>query len=250
MKKLKILLIILSICFLTGCSASYNLNINDTSIKETVNLSMNNSEYNEFFKDNNNKYINMYYDDENNFAEDGSILPLPKVTYYNFSKNDSSNTVSFTGTFDYDSYNRSTIRTMGFKTTKFLVTDNKLSFATSAGFTFPHDELTKLTINITSPYKVITSNADKTSGNTSTWTITKDNSSSKYIFIEYEKETKNNDETNKEENKEEVKTDDNTPIEKEKLPIKLILMIISLILLIGFMISLVFIYKFKKNNNV
>lgn len=237
MKKIKFLLVILSLSFLTGCTASYNLTIDDNSVKEMTKIVMNNNEYETFLSDNNNKYFNMYFDDENNVGEEGLELPISGVSYYKFSQNDSTNTISYTGDFTYNNFKRSTIRTLGFKNTKFVSSDNSISITTSSGFTFPYEELTELTVNITSPYKVNYTNADKTNGNTLTWVINKNNANTKSISVTYI-------------TKEEELIINDKEEEKEKMPFKLILMIILLVLLVGFMISLIFVYKFKKNNNV
>ena len=57
MKKIKILGILILIIFLNGCSATYSLNISDSTINESLSIKMNNSEFATFMENNNNKYV-------------------------------------------------------------------------------------------------------------------------------------------------------------------------------------------------
>ena len=237
MKKFKILIIVLLTYLLTGCTANYTLTISGNSIEEKTTIYMNNDEYTKFSSNNDNQYINMYIDDEYNTAEEGTQLPLPKVTYYDFKKNDTLNTATYTGNFKFGDYKRSSIHTLGFKTAKIQKTDNKISINTSTGFTFPYDEITEVTINIVSSYNVSYSNADLVSGDTLTWKINRTNAKNKYISVSYQTNTS-------------TTTDNNINKEAKKTNIKLILMIGASVILIGFTIFLILLHKYRKTNNV
>lgn len=250
MKRFKILVILLITYFLTGCTVSYNLNINEDSIKEETIINMNSDEYTEFSSNKDNEYINMYVDDENNTAEEGASLPLPNVTYYTFKKNNNAYTATYTGNFNLNNYKRSSIRSMGFQTVKLYKKDNKLIIKSSTEFTFPYDNISEVVINITSPYTVSYSNADSVNGNTLTWRINETNAKYKFISAEYNTNkddttdnSTNNDVDNNSSNID--KTDDN-----KKIDYKLVLMISGLVILVGFMVFLVLLFKYKKTNSV
>jgi len=86
MKNIRLLLLLFCLCFLTGCTAEYNLEITSSQFKESTTISMNQSEFQKFTSDSNNQYFNMYYDDENDQASEGTQKPLPNVKYYDYSE--------------------------------------------------------------------------------------------------------------------------------------------------------------------
>ena len=155
MKNLKFIILVIPLLLLSGCTATYNLEITNTRFNENVIINMNKNEYNDFTSDENNKYANMYYDDTHNSGEEGVELPIPGVKYYDYTENASNNIVQFSGEFSYEDYNRSTMATRGFNSVKITGNDEELHMQTSTGFTFLYDGLTRVNIRITSPYKVM-----------------------------------------------------------------------------------------------
>ena len=195
MKKIKFLFLLISLCFMTGCTATYDLNITANGFKEKLVVSMNNSEYTAFLSDNNNKYVNMYYDDPNNIGTDGVKLPLPGVKYYDFSSNDNNKSVVYSGSFSEDNFDRSSMLVSGFSSVKVSGNSDEIHLKSSKGFMFLYDELTSVKVRITSPYRVLYSNADAVSGNTLVWNITKANAANKVISVDYSKNDEPNYET-------------------------------------------------------
>lgn len=213
MKKIKILGILILIIFLNGCSATYSLNISDSTINESLSLKMNNSEFATFMENNNNKYVNMYFDDSNNIASEGVTLPLEGVKYYDCSIDDTLEEVTFSGQFKYNDFSRSSILKTGFNDVEFIVRNNEMHISTSEGFSFLNENLNSVKIIISSDFEVMYSNADKIESNNLIWFIDKTNYSTKKIKIDYKlvksSLTENIDD------KDEDQKDDNVPGEKE-----------------------------------
>lgn len=193
MKRIKLVLLCLLVIFVSGCTATYDLNITSSSFEESVTLNMNSKEYFEFMSDDNNSYVKMYYDDPNDVGSDGVDLPIEGVKYYDFISDDVANNVKFSGKFDYDEFNRSSLIRYGFNSTKLSFNSDEMHIKTSTGFTFLYDELKSLKVRVTSPYKVMYSNADSVDGNTLIWNITKSNASKKFIAIDYSLNNKSSD---------------------------------------------------------
>lgn len=185
MKKIKILGMLIIIFILTGCSATYNLNISENAISESLSLIMNNNEFDTFMENNNNKYVNMYFDDSNNIASEGVTLPLEGVKYYDCSIDDNLKEVTFSGQFKYNDFSRSTILKTGFNDVEFIVRNNEMHISTSEGFSFLNENLNSVKIVISSDFEVMSSNADKIESENLIWFIDRTNYSTKKIKVDY-----------------------------------------------------------------
>ena len=258
MKNLKFIILVIPLLLLSGCTATYNLEITNTRFNENVIINMNKNEYNDFTSDENNKYANMYYDDTHNSGEEGVELPIPGVKYYDYTENASNNIVQFSGEFSYEDYNRSTMATRGFNSVKITGNDEELHMQTSTGFTFLYDGLTRANIRITSPYKVMNSNADSVDGNTLIWNITPSNADNKQIVVDYNRvvDPEENDTTddNQEQNEGQDniidngdnQTDDNQTENNSSISPTIVIIIISIIVIILLVVALIL--KHKKNS--
>jgi len=250
MKNIRLLLLLFCLCFLTGCTAEYNLEITSSQFKESTTISMNQSEFQKFTSDSNNQYFNMYYDDENDQASEGTQKPLPNVKYYDYDSNSSSRFVKFSGNYSYADFRRSTAVTRGFSSVKVIEREDELHIKTSEGFTFLYDQLTSVVVRVTSPYKVMNSNADSVSGNTLIWNITKSNADNKSILIDYSTKKETTPSTS-----ETPTTPDNpsatAPVEDDSsFDIVTVVLIVSLVLLVGLILVVVLASKNKNNNRI
>lgn len=185
MRKIKILLFMSLVMLLTGCSATYNLNITQSKINESLSIEMNDTEYNKFMENDNNKYLNMYYDDNNNISSEGIKLPLAGVKYYNYTDNEKLKTITYEGSFNYNDFSRSTILKSGFNNVDFIVRNNELHISTSEGFSFTYENLNEVKIILSSDFKVMNSNADKIESDNLIWIIDNTNYQTKKIIVDY-----------------------------------------------------------------
>lgn len=274
----KIIYLIL-ICFLlSGCSIDYNLIISQNlTVNEEAYVYDKKSEFSTFktVDDGLNSYIKEY----------STVLDNLK---YKYSKYSTTDVAGLKVTNSYNSLNDYVNNVYGFYqyfNSIEYIEKNNISLLRYNSLMYLYDQNPNISaadennIKITIPYKLLSVTNVKCNYdnkvNICTFNIdenTKPQTSYEIVFDNTTLASKNDnpvikdkitdniaDLTNKDNNKqEEVKKEDNSNIinnntnanEKEKMPFKLLLMIIALILLIGFMISLIFIYKYKKNNDV
>lgn len=269
MKNKKILLILFLTLFLTGCTATYNVNINNDYVKEELNI----NNYDSFTW--NNKIANTTYKEMINSAYSNAIpvlyntpgifeynLEMEGYNYYSKSLIKTSNNLGMrmNYTFSFDDYKDSTLVNNFYRYFTIKEQDNDIIINAYGdnGIFEEYEMLDEVAINITIPLSVSYNNADSVSGNTYTWILTEDNVYSKQISLKYSKkenkvnttDNKDNNIQNKDETKEENKEQVILQTKEEKKPVKYYLMVAGLVFLIGFMISLIFIYKFKKNNGI
>ena len=197
----KVILLILSFVFLTGCEAVYNLDVGDNIIKDE--LIINNYDKSTWVTD----YFD--YKDAVNKAYENLALPIDKDTPgfteipkglpgYEYYKKELINTDNNYGlklyyTFDDKKYLRSSLYPFFTNST---LTINSYSFVFDSGTDSTYDlfkfqkNLDKLTINVKTNYKVVNNNADSVNNNIYTWVLTRDNYKSKNIHIEIDKSVK------------------------------------------------------------
>ena len=214
MKKINIIILFSLMILLSGCSATYELEIGDGFVNEKTTLNLTDDEIVEFDSDGNNKYQNAYYNDSNDTAAEGTTLPIKGVKYYDFSKN--GNEISYEYKYDYNNFIRSSASREGFLDYKFRVNNNEIHLKTSEGFAL-NENLSSVIIKIKSKYEVMNSNADKVDGDTLIWYIDSSNAETKYLIADYTmkkkegaKEPTNNTDNTKDDNK------DNQISEEEK----------------------------------
>jgi len=181
--------------FVTGCHANYNLTIDD-SFKENLSVTESDSRnynhvlngftlpgYRDYYL---TKEFPYHYNDpymvETNYKFDN-------VSYYDAKdlSNNGQIGLSLSADFkDIDSFSNSNIVWKTCKNKNISLNNNVLKISVS-GFNYigDYDILDSVTVNINSDYKVISSNADKVSGNKYSWIIDKDNYISKTISISF-----------------------------------------------------------------
>lgn len=197
--RLKTIFILIFILFLTGCKATYNININLSSVNEEL----------EVIEKDQNKFSiieeNLYNLNRKDYLDTNLKWPTPaykdseinpyeptKISNENYyTKKDISNSSQIGIKYSYnhlqDKYRNSNILNTcyDFELEK---TNNNILFKTIDKFKC-FDEyplLDEVEINVTSMCNVISNNSDKNEENKYTWNITKDNYEDKTIEFELE----------------------------------------------------------------
>lgn len=238
MKKIYALLI--GIVFLTGCSATANISIDKDSILESIKVfEQDPNNYNKY-KNWNGFPVPLYYDQElkeplwmqNRKKEAG-------VSYYDVKNDDNNKTIEITGKFKPNNHNRSSLVRNCFKLYNVINEDSKTIFSTSKGLTCAFKNFN---IIVSTPYTVVTNNADKVDleNNIFTWNINSSNAknASVYLEVDFSKKYKEDEVTNE---------DDTTEQESESNTFMYIIIIIITMIII--IIGLYFYTNSKKRNN-
>lgn len=194
--KFKILLLLFISFLLCGCTATYTLNI-DNNITDELNIYMSGSEYSEFNSDSSN-YLIMQYANQAGGHDTNSGEKISGIDYYDLTKNDTTNTVTFSSQFDDDKINESALikNVMGNYTVH--ITDDEFYLKTREGFMFPYNELESVRVIFNSPYEVLYSNAASQNGNMLIWNITKSNADNFFVEVNYNLDSANNQTENEE----------------------------------------------------
>ena len=185
--KFKILVLALIIILFSGCKAEYNLNISESGFDEDANAYIDDlsllsadfdgvSTYKEVFDNLSSSYKTVIYHDPNFniYAEN----PQTGVTYYNTSLINSNGRygANFKHSFTMEDYFESGIIN---ECTTLEVSKKGSIYTLNSGILDNcfknYDKLTDLTINITTDYNLVSSNANSSLNNTYTWHFTRDN---------------------------------------------------------------------------
>lgn len=182
MKKIYILFLII---FLTGCSAKYNLTIDNKHIIEEVNINIPKDYYS-------------YDEIEPRISNDIFIYDGLKDKYEMTRKNNSYDYITnYKFEHDIDNYSKSYFLGKCYPYNFIKNTDDTFSFAANSPFkciNMDNDEyMDEVEINIKTDLTVLDNNADEVNGNTYTWLIDYDNYETKSVFIKIQKEKKEND---------------------------------------------------------
>jgi len=169
----KNILLITMLIFLTGCSVNYNLKFNKDTIEENITINVENDQ---------EKQNTKYFENRDFYA----IIDAKTESQYKKEKDKNSNY-----NFSYE-YSLKDFKNSRFTSCydAYTLTDNDgiISLNTSKKFkclTYDYNNIDNLTINITTDYKVVETNADEVEGNTYKWNINKNNSENKPIKFSY-----------------------------------------------------------------
>lgn len=175
MRKHKIVLLIVILLSLTGCSFEYNIKIDTNTISEENIVYIPNTDKNNI-KLEVEKLVSKYTGPTNSLGmykqsviEDNNNFGMSYKKNYD-TLNDYNNSLSFS--ICYDNY-------------KLIKEKDKIVISTSKRFNCfnKYSELDDVTINIDSRLEVESSNADEVNGNIYTWNINKSNADNKPINI-------------------------------------------------------------------
>ena len=171
MKKLFFLFFLLLL--MTGCSATYNLEIKDNSYIENIDITLEKIEENAYFESDVKIPVN-----KNSFLSgdpDPNIEASENIKFYDYvKKNDG---VKFSSLFELSSFSFSgAIYSCYDKLNAYHRGGNIIISTSSRAVCFDnYSNLNKITVNITVDKKVKSHDADKVSDNVYTWYLTPDN---------------------------------------------------------------------------
>lgn len=179
-------LLLIPILLLTGCTINYNLEIDSSSITETITGTVTKEEIE--LKDKStgvNIYRNYLYNDQKVFKD--------KDNLYKRSITEEDDIVKYNYSYTYrNNYKNSRIIDTCFDNSVVEETDEFYYISLTGNFNCLYSD--KVTINVTSDYAVLENNADKVNDNTYTWVINKEDDVDISITVskelKYEQETK------------------------------------------------------------
>ena len=181
----KIIFIIVMLCFFSGCTVDYYLNIdefNDHTFSEDVDLNAETLAE----QDNINSYqfpVNAYYNDPY-ISEEPTYIE--EIEYYKVNKFDNGNIMNLKYTYPSSRFLEGEVAKMCYKITR-TEKEDVITYATN-GTNFCFDyyrSITQINIYISVKGTVENQNADEVIGNKYIWKIDRNNYNSKRILISY-----------------------------------------------------------------
>ena len=187
--KIKCLILILITFLMCGCTASVNLEITDSEVKENVEITFyQNAIYpKDVIKTSFRNYIPIYESDSIIDAEPD--LPSLDIIYYEKEETDLGNGYRFNYKYDFDILDYNNARTIkeGFRSYNVSKENDIISLSTDDEGILCFDDyplLEEVRVNIKTDYFVLENNADSINGNTYTWVFNKDSKKSINMSID------------------------------------------------------------------
>ena len=187
--KIKCLILILITFLMCGCTASVNLEITDSEVKENVEITFyQNAIYpKDVIKTSFRNYIPIYESDSIIDAEPD--LPSLDIIYYEKEETDLGNGYRFNYKYDFDILDYNNARTIkeGFRSYNVSKENGIISLETDDKGILYFDDyplLEEVRVNIKTDYFVLENNADSINGNTYTWVFNKDSKKSINMSID------------------------------------------------------------------
>lgn len=216
----KILLITVTMLFLTGCTVNYNLEIDGDNLNEVITGNVTKEEYEVKETDNGE---NLIYDLFNN---DQDAL-FDEESPYLRTLEDKGKTINYNFSYLYNyNFDRSTIINTCFEYHMIDETEDYYYIKLSGRFYCMYSD--KININVTSNNAVLENNAMKVDGNVYSWVIKKDKDVDILLNVSKKMKHSNND----------------------KLKVMNTFQIIGLVVLVVLCIITIFLYKKKNSNDV
>ena len=216
----KILLIMLTMLFLTGCTVNYNLEIDGDNLNEVITGNVSKKEYEVKETDNGENLIYALFNNDQNalFDEESPYLRTLE---------DKGKTIDYNFSYLYNyNFDRSTIINTCFEYHMVDETEDYYYIKLSGRFYCMYSD--KININVTSNNAVLENNATKVDGNVYSWVIKNDKDVD--ILLNVSKKMKHSD--------------------SNKLKVMNTFQIIGLIVLVVLCIITIFLYKKKNRNEV
>lgn len=183
MRKFRYLILCSCLFLLSGCSAEYNLTINETTMVESINAIFNKETEYDYANRMENIRRSAYYNYDTRSDE-----------YYSFKKKEDSKNIILNYSYIYsdnnlyksEAFSRCYYKRVVNVTDKLITidTDNQVACLYKDG----EKEIDDLTINIYTELNVLDNNADVVKNNTYTWYINDENYNNKPIYIKIRKE--------------------------------------------------------------
>ena len=174
----KIIFLLITICLLTGCTATYDINITKETINDTIKIEADSTKVNNANKQTTDTFNQKIGEWENghDFYKREIITTADKTGY------------QYTYNFNFDEYDAMSQIRKCYKDFN-LTYDNDIELTTSKEFLCRnyYPQLKTFTINITSEYEITSSNADSIKDNVHTWKINANNYKVRPINIKINK---------------------------------------------------------------
>lgn len=215
----KILLIMLTMLFLTGCTVNYNLEIDGDNLNEVITGNVTKKEYEVKETDNGENLIYALFNNDQNalFDEESPYLRTLE---------DKGKTIDYNFSYLYNyNFDRSTIINTCFEYHMVDETEDYYYIKLSGKFYCMYSD--KININVTSNNAVLENNAMKVDGNVYSWVIKKDKDADILLNVSKKMKHSNN-----------------------KLKVMNTFQIIGLVVLVVLCIITIFLYKKKNKNEV
>lgn len=229
----KIIVLLMFVFLLCGCTAKVDINIDRRNIDETITIT---------------DYANESFTKEQVLAKYRKYMPVDKSTvivdtepderksrvdYYKRSVTDLGNgyNILYNYNFDYEEYFNARSLNTAFKSSfiNYNREENTITISTDNEGTRlfeQYKELDNLQINISSSYPIIESNADSLSGTVSTWNLSRD--SNKKIYIKYNTKLRQEQKEEKEEEETNPPSGSKEEEDKESIPIGIAILYVLL----------------------
>lgn len=198
MKK-RIIILFAVVLFLTGCKATVNIDIDKNKVTESIEVV--GSDVAEYSKIKNwsGFPLETDYDD---YMDNYLLNDTEKrqgVRYYDVINDDNSFKTNVSSSFNFSSYQNSSIVNNCFKYFNVIEEDNIVTFSTSKGL---RCEFYDYDIIVKTPYNVVSNNAHKVDSvtNTYTWSVNRNNVSDFGIYLEIDLSKNSNGELIKDNN--------------------------------------------------
>lgn len=175
MKKIKVVILLLIVLLVSGCSGVYNLEINkDLTVKEELNLVLDNESSN-YDKINDLLNRNKTDNSEYKLVNEGDNLNLSYTRTYDSIEDYLLESPIYKQLFDNITYNTDR-KEISLEASNILnLKSNSLNYSNNVRL---------IQINVTTPFKILEENSDLSSENTYSWTIN-NNTQEKDIFISF-----------------------------------------------------------------
>ena len=174
----KIIFLLITICLLTGCTATYDINITKETINDTIKIEADSTKVNNANKQTTDTFNQKIGEWENghDFYKREIITTADKTGY------------QYTYNFNFDEYDAMSQIRKCYKDFN-LTYDNDIELTTSKEFLCRnyYPQVKTFTINITSEYEITSSNADSIKDNVHTWKINANNYKVRPINIKINK---------------------------------------------------------------
>ena len=172
----KIIFLSLLLLIVTGCDVQYELEFNDETLNETIQVTLDNSMEREIEQIQNRQVYAIF----NNYDQN-----LYNVDY---SKGLTNFKATYTYTYEASNFNQSLFNNNYFDAFSFVKQDNNYILSTSEGFkcmTVEYFPIENLNLTLTTNHEVIETNADKIEGRKYIWEINNNNADEKEIYIKF-----------------------------------------------------------------
>lgn len=183
MKK-RIIVLLFGVLLLTGCTADYNLEIDNNLLKEEITGMVSKNELNENNSEAPNTVSSLINEEQYPFANSNEI--------YDKKLNEDGNNINYKYSFNYDmtNFDKSSLINTCFENHEIVDLGNYYSIKLSGEFYCLYAK--NINVNVTSNLNVISNNAKKVKDNTYTWVINKDTTNIEFVVDKTKPFTKNN----------------------------------------------------------